>query len=115
MRFGKMAPVTVVGLQSVYLTLQKRKQKRVQRRVRIVDMNAIKGEALVILQPTPPVHLQRHIHPICPNLCVRRAIVRFGKMEAIVMVVDIQRVFLLIRRRKQKSVRRRVPVVDITE
>ena len=38
--FGMVAPVMVVDIQAVYLTLQKRKQKRVQVRVRIVDIPA---------------------------------------------------------------------------
>ena len=98
-----MASVTVADIQTLFLSQQKRKQKRVQRRVRIVDMNAIKGEALVILQPTPPVHLQRHLHPGCPNLCVRRVGIQFGLMAS-VTVVGIQAVYLTPPKRKQKRV-----------
>ena len=86
--FGIMAPVTVVDIQVFFLLIQKRKQKRVRRRVPVVDMNAIKMETIVILQPTPPAHRQRHIHPRCPNLCVRRAIILFGGMAG-VTVADI--------------------------
>ena len=38
--FGAKAPVTVVDLRRVFLFIQKRKQKRVQVRVRIVDIPA---------------------------------------------------------------------------
>ena len=75
-------------------------------------MNAIKMEPIVIVQPTPPVHMQRHLHPICPNLCVRHVVMLFGEM-APVTVVGIQAVYLTLQKRKQKSVRRRVPVVDM--